>query len=149
LKSRKENEAEMSAYITGETVADEIGGWARLNDALDDDGDGQVDAGLLDRLIYATSNAVDGFLQGRYVTPLNPAPAIAMEAALVFTIEKIYNRRKQGPNEKNPYEERAIKMRSRLKDIADRKESLDAEEKPAFRPGAALLQETKLNGSVL
>ncbi len=139
----------MSAYITGETVADEIGGWARLNDALDDDGDGQVDAGLLDRLIGAASNAVDGFLQGRYVTPLNPAPAIVVEATLVFTIEKIYNRRKQGPDEKNPYEDRANTMRSRLKDIADRKESLDAREKPAFRPGAVISEETKLNGSTL
>lgn len=139
----------MSAYITGETVADEIGGWARLNDALDDDGDGQVDAGLLERLVAAASNAVDGFLQGRYVTPLNPVPAIAVEAALVFTIEKIYNRRKQGPNEKNPYEERANVMRRRLKDIADRKESLDAEEKAAFRPGAVINEETRLNGSTL
>ena len=43
----------MSQYITGQTVADEIGGWARLNDALDDDGDGQVEAGLLDRFIQA------------------------------------------------------------------------------------------------
>ena len=139
----------MSAYITGETVADEIGGWARLNDALDDDGDGQVDAGLLERLIGVASNAVDGFLQGRYVTPLNPVPAIAVEAALVFTVEKIYNRRKQGPNEKNPYEERANAMRKRLKDIADRKESLDAQERAAFRPGAVISEETKLNGSTL
>src|ERR1700677_2174142 len=116
----------MSAYITGEMVADEIGGWARLNDALDDDGDGQVDPGLLERLISAASGSVDGFLQGRYVTPLNPVPAIAVEATLVFTIEKIYNRRKQGPNEKNPYEERATEMRKRLKKISDREESLDA-----------------------
>ena len=46
-------------------MADEIGGWARLNDALDDDGDGQVEAGLLDRLIASASGAVDAFLQGR------------------------------------------------------------------------------------
>jgi phage gp36-like protein len=139
----------MSQYITGGMVADEIGGWARLNDALDDDSDGQVDAGLLDRLIASASGAVDAFLQGRYVTPLNPVPAIAMEATLVFTIEKFYNRRKQGPNEKNPYEERATEMRRRLKDIADRKESLDAQEREAFRPGAVISRESKLNGSTL
>jgi phage gp36-like protein len=139
----------MSQYITGETVADEIGGWARLNDALDDDGDGQVEAGLLDRLMASASGAADGFLQGRYVTPFNPVPAIVGEAALVFTIEKIYNRRKQGPNEKNPYEERAAEMRRRLKRIADREESLDAEQREAFRPGAAILNESKLNGSTL
>lgn len=139
----------MSQYITGETVADEIGGWARLNDALDDDGDGQVEAGLLDRLMASASGAVDAFLQGRYVTPLNPVPALAVEAALVFTVEKIYNRRKQGPNEKNPYEERATEMRRRLKNIADRKESLNAEEREAYRPGAVITRESRLNGSTL
>lgn len=139
----------MSQYVMPQTIADEIGGWARLNDALDDDGDGQVDAGLLDRLITSASGAVDGFLQGRYVTPFNPSPAIAMEAALVFTVEKIYNRRKQGPNEKNPYEERATEMRKRLKAIADRKESLDAQEREAFRPGAVISRESRLNGSTL
>jgi hypothetical protein len=87
-------------------------------------------------------------LQGRYVTPLNPVPALAVEAALVFTIEKIYNRRKQGPNEKNPYEERASEMRKRLKRISDREESLDAQERPAFRPGAIIERESKLNGSI-
>ena len=137
------------SYTTSQSIADEIGGWARLNDALDDDGDGQVDAGLLDRLIASASGAVDGFLQGRYVTPLNPVPAIALEAALVFTIEKIYNRRKQGPNERNPYEARANEFRERLKRIADRKESLDAQELEAFVPGAVIHRESKLNGSTL
>ena len=135
-------------YATPQLIADEIGGWPRLNDALDDDGDGQVDPCLLDRLISSASGAVDGFLQGRYVTPLNPVPALAVEAALVFTIEKIYNRRKQGPNEKNPYEERASEMRKRLKRISDREESLDAQERPAFRPGAIIERESKLNGSI-
>jgi phage gp36-like protein len=137
------------SYITAQIIADEIGGWARLNDALDDDGDGQVDAGLLDRLIASASSAVDGFLQGRYVTPLNPVPAIAVEAALVFTMEKIYNRRKQGPDERNPYEPRANEFRERLKRIADRKESLNAQELAAFVPGAVIHRESKLNGSTL
>jgi len=137
------------SYVTPQLIADEIGGWARLNDALDDDGDGQVDAGLLDRLITSSSGAVDGFLQGRYVTPLNPVPAIAIEAALVFTIEKVYNRRKQGPDEKNPYEERATEMRKRLKKISDREESLNATEREAFWPGAVITRESRLNGSTL
>lgn len=139
----------MSSYITPQTIADEIGGWPRLNDALDDDGDGQVEPGLLDRLIAAASGAVDSFLQGRYVTPLNPVPAIAVEAALVFAIEKIYNRRKQAPNERNPYEERANEMRRRLKKISDHQESLDVEERETFTPGAFIHGESRLNGSSL
>jgi phage gp36-like protein len=137
------------SYATPQLIADEIGGWPRLNDALDDDGDGQVEAGLLDRLLESASGAVDAFLQGRYLTPLNPVPAIAVEATLVFTIEKIYNRRKQGPNEKNPYEERATEMRKRLKKISDREESLNAVEREAFRPGAVIDRESRLNGSTL
>ncbi len=137
------------SYTTPQMIADEIGGWPRLNDALDDDGDGQVENGLLDRLIASAGNAVDGFLQGRYVTPLDPVPALATEAALVFTMEKIYNRRKQGPNEKNPYEERADEMRKRLKKISDREESLSATEREAFLPGAVIARESRLNGSTL
>jgi len=120
-----------------------------LNDALDDDGDGQVEAGLLDRLIASASGAVDGFLQGRYIVPLNPVPSLAVEATLIFTIEKIYNRRKQAPDEKNPYAERATEMRRRLKKISDREESLDATERPAFAPGAVFTQESSLGGSTL
>ena len=137
------------SYCTEQDIADEIGGWPRLNDALDDDADGRVESGLLDRLISSASNAIDGFLQGRYITPLSPVPAIAIEANIVFTVEKIYNRRKQGPDEKNPYEDRANKLRQRLKDIADRKESLDAQERAAFTPGAVISEETKLRGSTL
>lgn len=139
----------MSQYITGESVADEIGGWPRLNNALDDDGDGQVEKGLLDRLIVSASNQVDGFLQGRYVTPIASAPAIVIEASLVFSIEKIYNRRKQSTEEKNPYEERATEMRKRLKRIADREESLDAQEVEAFEPGAVITSPSSLQGSSL
>jgi phage gp36-like protein len=137
------------SYLTPQLIADEIGGWPRLNDALDDDGDGQVESGLLDRLMASASCAVDAFLQGRYATPFNPVPALVVEAALVFTMEKIYNRRKQGLNEVNPYEERASEMRKRLKKISDREESLNARESEAYTPGAVIHSESRLNGSTL
>lgn len=137
------------SYVTQQLVQDEIGGAARLTDALDDAGAGTLDAGLLQRLMDQASSAVDGFLQGRYVTPLSPVPAIAVEASLVFTMEKIYERRRQGPDEQNPYRDRANQMRNRLKRIADREESLDAQERPAFTPGALQQTPSKLNGSTL
>ena len=40
-------------------------------------------------------------------------------------------------------------MRKRLKKIADREESLDATEREAFRPGAVITRESRLNGSTL
>ena len=69
----------MSAYITEQQVEDEFSE-PRLRAALDDDGDGLADAGLLDRVIAAASLAVDGFLEGRYIVPLSPVPALAQEA---------------------------------------------------------------------
>jgi len=137
------------SYCTQQSVQDELGGINRLTEALDDRGSGQFDTALLQRLMDAASSAVDGFLSGRYVVPLAPVPALASEAALIFTLEKIYNRRKQGADENNPYEERASEMRSRLKRISDRKESLDAKERPAFSPGAVIQSPSAMGGSSL
>jgi phage gp36-like protein len=137
------------SYASQQLVQDEIGGLARLTDALDDSGTGTLDSQLMQRLLDSAAGAVDGFLQGRYFTPLSPVPAIAVEANLVFCLEKIYERRRQGPDEENPYRERANEMRKRLKRIADREESLDAQERPAFNPGAVIQEESKTRGSTL
>ena len=137
------------AYIQQQDILDEIGGMAKLIEALDDDGDGKIDDGLSDRIIASACATVDGYLQGRYVTPLSPVPALAVEASLVFAMEKIYNRRRQGADEKNPYTQRATDMRQRLKRISDREESLDAAERPAFRPGAIVSKPSPLNSSTL
>ncbi len=136
-------------YTTQQAVQDEIGGQNRLIEALDDASAGVLDMGLLTRLMQAASSAVDGFLQGRYIIPLSPVPSLASEAALVFTLEKIFNRRKQGVDEKNPYEARASEMRKRLKAVSDRKESIDAQEWPAFVPGAVIHHPSSLDGSSL
>jgi phage gp36-like protein len=136
-------------YISQQQVEDEFTA-PRLRDALDDDGDGQADEGLLDRIIAAAQLAVDGFLGGRYLTPFTGAvPPLVADATLVFVCEKIHDRRRQSPEEKNPYRERADAYRDRLKRIADRQESLDAAERPAFTPGAVLSTPSALNGSSL
>ncbi len=133
-------------YITQQQVEDEFSA-PRLLNALDDDGDGNPDDGLLDRIIAAAQLAVDGFLAGRYITPLSPVPQFAQEATLIFVCEKIYERRRQGTDEKNPYTTRANDFRQELKDIADRKKSLDARERPAFVPGAIISRKSKINAS--
>ena len=139
------------SYTTQQLIEDEIGGHVRLVEALDDDGSGDdtVVAAVCARLITRASAAVDAFLAGRYITPLSPVPALAGEAALVFTCEILFNRRRQGNDEKNPYAARANDLRERLKNIADRKESLDAKEKPAFLPGAIISTPSALQGSSL
>ena len=134
------------AYISQQQIIDEFT-LPRLTDALDDDQDGKLDDGLLDRIIAAASLAVDGFLAGRYLTPLTPVPKLAQEATLIFVCEKIYERRRQGPDETNPFSKRANDFRQELKDIADRKKSLDATELPARTPGAVIAAPSRLNTS--
>lgn len=136
------------AYISQQQVIDEFT-LPKLNDALDDDQDGQPDDGLLDRIITAGQLAVDGFLAGRYVTPMDPVPKLAQEATLIFVCEKIYERRRQGPDEKNPYTSRADAFRKELKAIGDGEKSLDAELLPTNTPGAAILKDSAINTSTL
>ena len=136
-------------YVTQQQLEDELGGSARLLEALDDDNDGKLDDGLVNRICQRASDAVDSHLSGRYVVPLSPVPKLAVEAAIIFACEQIYNRRRQGTDEKNPYTSRATDLRNRLKRIADREESLDAREKPAFNPGAVIGRPSSLSGSSL
>jgi phage gp36-like protein len=136
-------------YITQQLIEDELGGHARLLEALDDDNDGVIDDGIVDRLCQRASDAVDAFLSGRYAVPLSPVPKLAVEAALLFACETIYNRRRQGVDEKNPYTARANELRDRLKRISDRQESLDARERPAFAPGALISTPSVTQGSSL
>jgi phage gp36-like protein len=137
------------AYVTQQLLEDELGGHLRLVEALDDDGDGKIDDGLISRICQRASDAVDSFLSGRYIVPLSPVPKLAVEASTIFACEIIYNRRRQATDEKNPYTSRANTFREELKDIADRKKSLDAQERPAFTPGVVIGRESKINGSSL
>lgn len=138
-------------YTTQQQIEDELGGYVKVAEALDDSGSGDRTAicAVLERVMQRASAAVDGFLAGRYVVPLSPVPALATEAAVIFTCEIIFNRRRQTLDDKNPYTARADILRQELKDIADRKKSLDAKERPAFAPGAANLEYSRLNGSGL
>ena len=136
-------------YTTQQLIQDELGGVAKLTEALDDTGTGQVDANLMARLLQRASDAVDSFLSGRYIVPLNPVPKLAVEASTIFCCEIIFNRRRQGLEQKNPYTARADDFREELKAIADRKKSLDATDRPAFTPGAVLSRPSALEGSTL
>ena len=136
-------------YTTQQLLQDEIGGLNKLTEALDDDGAGTLDADMVGRILQRASDAVDSFLSGRYLVPLSPVPKLAGEAALIFACEIIFNRRRQGADEKNPYTARANGFREELKEIADRKKSLDATERPAFSPGALISTPSKTQGSSL
>ena len=88
----------------------------RLRDALDDDGDGQADEGLLDAIIASVDGAVDAYLAGLYDVPFATPPAPVIEASLVFACERIYDRR-PGAEDRNPWRSRADWWRERLERI--------------------------------
>lgn len=138
-------------YITSSQIYAEIP-QPKVNDALDDDGDGRPDAGILDQIIADAGNEVDGYLQARYPVPFNPAPAIVVQATLIFACEKIYGRR-EVVNQKNPYTERAAIFRGKvgqpgtLTKIANRELPLDSSELESVVPGAIIAEEAPLNAS--
>jgi phage gp36-like protein len=118
-------------YTTQTSIEAEIPA-PKLNDALDDDRDGQADPGILTQIITNASREIDGLLAGRYATPFDdPAPATVQQAAFIFTCEAIYNRR-EVTNEKNPYTKRATDIRDILKKIASGEMPLDTTLTPAI-----------------
>jgi phage gp36-like protein len=80
------------AYTTTEAIQAKVPGPV-LNDALDDNGDGLPDEGLLDQIIANAADAVDAMICNRVTLPLIEAPASVRNAALWFAVEEIYGRR--------------------------------------------------------
>lgn len=89
---------------------------AFLTQALDDDGDGAIDA--WDAVALSASQMVEGILAPRYATPFaTPTPPVVTLAAQVFAGELIYQRRSVG-NDVNPFHQQAETMRNTLNQIA-------------------------------
>lgn len=116
-----------------------------LVSALDDDGDGSMDAGVLDALIASASQAVDALLAARYEVPFTdePFPAAVCEAAFVFAGEKVYLRRGA---EQNPFKVRADFWRGKLAAIARGEMELDAAAPAANTPGAVITETPGIDG---
>ncbi len=105
-----------------------------LRQALDDDGDGSADPGLLDQIILNASSEVDAFLGQRYSTPFtSPFPAVVATAARIIVLESLYLRRGMS-GDANPWEARAKQIRVRLSRIGKGDEPLTPDherEKPS------------------
>jgi phage gp36-like protein len=120
-----------------------------LNDALDDNGDGSMDNGLLDELIESASQAVDAFLSARYPVPFSIGPGlppICAEASFIFACERIYDRRQI--LEKNPYRDQADAWRQHLAKIASGELNLDNTINTATGHGASVLDTIAVNGTM-
>ena len=117
-----------------------------LTDALDDDGDGKEDAGLLDQIILNASQMVNAPLSGIYNTPFpDPAPPAVSEAALIFTLEGIYARRPTGAEGKNPWTSQANAWRHELEQMAKRNDPTMANYRKAFRPGSVSFERVSVD----
>ncbi len=90
-----------------------------LLEALDDDRDGEADAGVWAAVEAAAAGEVDSRLGARYAVPLAaPLPPVVAEAARVFVLELLHQRRGVAP-EANPWRPQADAMRRRLEAIGD------------------------------
>jgi hypothetical protein len=118
-----------------------------LRDALDDNGDGLPDTGVLEAIITSAGQAADAFLAGLFSVPFaDPAPAAVAEAAFCFACERIYDRRQIFG--KNPWTERAGFWRGRLAEIGSGKMPLDATLEKSFAPGAAVTEPARIDGTM-
>lgn len=86
-----------------------------LTEALDDDGDGVIDAWTT--VQASACRAVDAALGGRFAVPFpEPYPNVVKEAAVIFAAEKCYTRRGHHDKE-NPFTARADALRRDLRAI--------------------------------
>ena len=135
------------AYITRTQVEDKILPPILL-DALDDNGDGQEDAGRFDSLVATASQEVDGYLAGLFTVPFpDPAPPKVCQAALCFMLEAIFARRSVASNASlaNPYTAQATFWRGHLQKVGNRELPFDAGQEKAFSPGAAIVEDISVN----
>jgi len=65
----------------------------KLIELTDDDGDGVVDTGVVDKAIADADAEIDTYLSGRYTVPLSPAPAIVNKVSVDISIWNLFSRR--------------------------------------------------------
>ena len=118
-----------------------------LNDALDDDGDGNPDPGMLDSIIAKASQSINALLAPTYTVPFpDPGPVMVQEAAFVLACEAIYDRRPGA--EKNPWKKKADAWREKLDKIGQEGKGLDALAVREFTPGAAITETPVIDSSL-
>jgi hypothetical protein len=114
----------MTSYTTQAAIQAKIPA-PFLNDALDDDGDGNPDSGLLDQIIANAGDAVDAMICNRVTLPLTDDPPASVRiAALWFAIEEIYGRRQA--EMPKAFAVAIAEARKWLEAVRDGKEQLDA-----------------------
>lgn len=110
--------------------------------ALDDDQDGVADAGVWDAIAGQADGKVDAFLGQRFSVPFSEPPQIVLRAARIFAAAALY-RRRDVPNDRNPYADEERRMEEKLSAIAAGKEPLTTEAAPASDPAVLITEPSK------
>ena len=120
---------------------------AHLVQALDDDGDGEIDA--WSEVQTAACEDVDALLEGRFAVPLtlSPLPRIIKRAAIAIACDRCY-RRRGTPDAENPWKSRADSFRKILMGITAGELKLsvvpDADAAAAAPAGSVIIHDSPL-----
>lgn len=107
------------AYVELEDMEARIPPTVLLN-ALDDDDDGQPDAGLWEKIQQAVQEKIDGCLGVRFKVPFKaPLPPVVVSSAQIFAAEMVYDRKGFSGEERNPWAGKAERQMKKLEKIAD------------------------------
>lgn len=76
------------AYCTQADLERRVGGAAKLVQLADHDGNGAIDAGLVDAAIAEADGEVNRFMNKRFAVPLNPVPpeVVALSAKIAARV---------------------------------------------------------------
>lgn len=114
-----------------------------LTQALDDDGDGEIDA--WEAVAADACSEIDGVLGARYTVPFPaPYPALVVRAARVFAAELCYLRR--GVME-HPYAKLAEQLREELAEVAAGERPLGPENERAQPSGSVIAEPARTYSS--
>ena len=115
-----------------------------LKQALDDDGDGEADSGVWDKVVAAVQDEIDGALGQKYAVPFaDPYPAVVKAAAKVLTLWSVYQRR-GFHGDANPWETEAKRQRDKLDKIGSGKDALTPDNLGKKPGGIVITEPSKL-----
>jgi phage gp36-like protein len=116
-----------------------------LVQALDDNGDGAEDTGLLAAIVADAEREIHGYCRQRYVTPFSaPVPDLIVDAAKILTAYRLYVRRGRG-GEANPLRDDASRIRRKLQAVAEGDEQLTADQVPQNSPAVVIEEESRIH----
>lgn len=116
---------------------------ARMIEALDDNGDGEQDSGLWEKVEAAIAQEIDGILGQRYAVPFAPVPFAVALAAQALCADALF-RRRGITDELNPWAKEAREVRARLQRMATGKEPLEATLAARNAPISVISEDSRL-----